>query len=411
METVRPSWRIQKTKLAVMAVAIVSASCIITALVPAPAGASAGLGLLNPWAEEQENPNPKQHPVSLTQAKRDAEDFNFIIAHPIDYQGDVAQMRKVNPRLILLAYMNATFLQKGQPGGGLPESAYAHDKNGKRIKNPSTGNTLMNPASPDFIQTRIFECKAFLAQTGYNGCYLDLLGLAPLSTPFVSAVPVNPATKKPYTDGQWLSATGGLAAAVRAAVHPHLLYGNGLSNGALFFGKTTQTNQLVKDLDGAVAEAWIRGSHNPVSAFPTETVWKQNVDMLAYVEKQGKPLLTLTKLWVSATQAQKTQWLDYTLASFLLGSEGRSAFFFSPGSSVSRTTPCALCNLHIGSPNGAYAKVGGVYQRQFSTGRVLVNPTDATISVPLGRTYYDPSHHTMTTAKMAPHTGLILTTS
>ena len=67
--------------------------------------------------------------------------------------------------------------------------------------------------------------------------------------------------------------------------------------------------------------------------------------------------------------------------------------------------------MHLGSPNGAYAKVGGVYQRQFSTGRVLVNPTGATVTVPLGRTYYDPNHHAMTTAKMAPNTGLVLTTS
>ncbi len=395
-------------RVAALAVALFSASAMIATLAP-PAAATAGIGLLNPWAEENENPNPKQQPVALSQAKRDAQNFNFIIAHPIDYQGDVAQMRRVNPRLILLAYMNATFLQQGQPGGNLPESAYAHDKNGKRIKNPSSGNTLMNPASQEFIKTRIFECQAFLTQSGYNGCYLDLLGIAPLSTPFVSAVPVNPATKKPYTTGQWLAATGGLAAAVRAALHPHLVYGNGLSNGTLFFG--TQTDQLVKDLDGAVAEAWIRGSHNPVGAFPSESAWRQNVDMLAYVERQGKPLLTLTKLWVHATTAQVNQWYQYTLASFLLGSQGRSAFFFSPGPNVSRTTPCSLCNLRIGSPMGQYAKASGVYQRQFSTGRVLVNPTGTTVTVRLGRTYFDANHHAITTAKMAPNTGLILTTS
>ena len=380
---------------------------MVATLTPAPATASAGVGLLNPWAEENENPNPAQQPVPWSQAQQDAQYFNFIIAHPIDYQGEVAQMKQVNPRLVLLAYMNATFLQSGQPGGVLPESAYAHDKYGHRITNPSTGNILMNPQSQQWVETRVFECQTFLAQSNYDGCYLDLLGLAPLQTPFVSGVPINPITNKPYTTSDWLAATGSLAESVRTAVHPHLLYGNGLSNGSLFF--TKGTDQLVNDLDGAIAEAWLRGSKTPVNTYPNETSWKQNVDMLAYVEGQGKPLLTLTKLWVTSTQPQAIQWFQYSLASFLLGSGGLSAFFFSAAYSENRTTPCYWCYLPIGSPMGSYAKINGVYQRQFTTGRVLVNPTPATVTVSLGGTFHDAYGHAMTSATMTPNTGLILT--
>ncbi len=397
-------WR---ARASLSAAAILCALGMIAVVAPAPAASGAGVGLLSPWSEENENPNPNQQPVPWSQASQDAQYFNFIIAHPVDYQGEVAKMKQVNPRLIVLAYMNATFIQSGQPGGVLPESAYAHDKNGHRITNHSTGNTLMNPASQQWIETRIFECQSFLSQSGYDGCYLDLLGLAPLSTPFVSSVPINPATKKPYTSAQWLAATGALAAAVRSAVHPHLLYGNGLSDGPLFF--TKGTNQLVNDLDGAIAEAWLRGSKTPVGFFPSEAQWKENVNMLAYLEGQGKPLLTLTKLWVPDTKAQAIQWFQYSLASFLLGSGGRSSFFFSPGFNVSRTTPCYWCYLPIGSPQGGYAKVGGVYQRQFSTGKVLVNPTPATVTVQLGGTYKDAYGHSMTSARMSPNTGLILT--
>jgi hypothetical protein len=312
----------------------------------------------------------------------------------------------MNPRLVLLAYVNATFIQSGQPGGNLPESAYSHDQNGHRITNGSTGNTLMNPQSPQWVETRIFECQSFLTQSGYDGCYLDLLGLAPLSTPFVSGVPIDPLTNKPYTTSEWLAATGALAASVRAAVHPHLLYGNGLSNGSLFFSKGT--DQLVNDLDGGIAEAWLRGSKTPENMYPNEATWNQNVAMLAYLEGQGKPLLTLTKLWAPATPSQAVQWFQYTLASFLLGSGGLSSFFFSAGYSVSRTTPCYWCYLPIGSPLGPYAKVGGVYQRQFSTGKVLVNPTPARVTVQLGGTYKDAYGHRMTSVTMTPNTGLIL---
>ena len=131
--------------------------------------------------------------------------------------------------------------------------------------------------------------------------------------------------------------------------------------------------------------------------------------MLSYVEDQGKPLLTLTKLWVSNTKAQAIQWFQYTLASFLMGAGGMSAFFFSDGSSESRTTPCSWCSMPLGLPTGAYSKVGGVYQRQFTTGKVLVNPTPATVTVSLGGTFHDAYGHAMTSAKMTPNTGLILT--
>jgi hypothetical protein len=403
-------WR-RRTRGAMAALAVMTICGMLAVLAPAPTPAmAAGVGLLNPWAEENENANPRQQPIPWSQAQKDAQYFNFITAHPVDYQGEVAQMKQVNPRLILLAYENAVFIQSGQSGGKLPESAYLHDKNGKRITNRKSGNTLMNPASAQFVETRTFECKSFLAQSGYDGCYLDLLGLAPLSLPFVSAVAINPATNRPYTPAQWLAATGALAASVRAAVHPRLLYGNGLSNGASFFGQT-QTDQLVNDLDGGIAEAWLRGSKTPVGAYPSETVWRENVDMLAYLESQGKPLLTLTKLWVNSTTAQTIQWFQYALASFVLGSGGVSAFFFSPAYNVSRTTPCYWCYLPIGSPAGGYAKVGGVYQRSFSTGKVLVNPTPVTVSVPLGGTYKDAYGHSMSVANMAPDTGLILTSS
>jgi hypothetical protein len=398
----------RRPRAALIAIAVLTTVSMIAVVSPDPATATgAGVGLLNPWALESENPNPSQQPVPWSQAQHDATYFNFLIAHPIDYAGEVPQMKQVNPRLVLLAYMNATFIQSGQPGGVLPESAYAHDKNGHRITNPSTGNILMNPGSQQWVETRIYECQTFLAQSGYDGCYLDLLGLAPLSTPFVSAVPIDPATNKPYTTSEWLAATGALAGAVRAAVHPHLLFGNGLSNGSLFFGK--QTDQLVSDLDGGISEAWLRGSKTPINQYPNETTWKQNVEMLAYLEAQGKPLLTLTKVWVPATQAQMGQWFQYTLASFLLGSQGLSSFFFSQAFNANRTTICYWCYLPIGSPLGSYAKVGGVYQRHYSTGWVLVNPTPVTVTVPLGGgPWYTATGQQMTSAKMTPNTGLIL---
>jgi hypothetical protein len=383
---------------------------VLSSVLTAAPSQAAGSGLLIPWALENENPNPKEVARPLAQALQDAANFNFITAHPVDYAGEVAQMKAVNPRLILLAYQNATAAQPGQ-ANVYPADEYEYDSSGHKIVNPKTGNYLMDPGNSGWVNEKIIQCRNFLKESAYDGCYLDLLGTAPLAPGFVSGTPINPSTNQPWTRSDWLHATASLAAAERFAVHPALVFGNGLSTGPLFFDRVAPTKQLVDAMDGGIAESWLRGSKTGVNTYPNELAWKQNVDMLAAVEAEGKPLLTLTKLWVSASATQVQSWLQYALASFLLGTQGHSAFFFSSAFRESRTTPCSVCNTNVGSPTGAYAKVGGVYQRGFTNGRALVNPTGATVTVNLGGTYYTMSRQAVTSITMKPNTGAVLTRS
>jgi hypothetical protein len=396
--------------MASLGVCLALVALVSTVLTASPSQA-AGSGVLMPWALENENPNPGQTPRPLSQALQDAANFDFITAHPIDYMGEVAQMKGVNPRLILLAYQNATAAQRGQ-ANAYPADYYEYDAAGQKVFNRKTGNYLMDPANPGWVNTKILQCRNFLKASGYDGCYLDLLGTAPISKGFVTGTPINPSTNQPWTKSDWLHATAALAAAERSAVNPPaLVYGNGLADGQSFFDSANPTKGLVDAMDGGVAEAWLRGSRAAVNQFPNETAWKQNVNMIMAVEAEGKPLLTLTKLWVTATAAQQQEWLQYALASFLMGTRGRSAFFFSTGFAQSRTTPCSVCKTKVGTPNAPYAKVGGVYQRPFSNGRVLVNPTGVTVTVRLGGTYYTLSHQPVTSITLTPNTGAVLTKS
>jgi hypothetical protein len=50
-----------------------------------------------------------------------------------------------------------------------------------------------------------------------------------------------------------------------------------------------------------------------------------------------------------------------------------------------------------------------VYQRSFSNGRVVVNPSTATVRLALGTTYRTPSGASVTSLTLAPHTAQILT--
>jgi hypothetical protein len=387
----------------------------------APAGA-VGSGGISAWALQNENPNSNYTPVSQTQAVQDAMHFNFITAHSIAYgcsvppppggcpASRVPAMRQANPKLTLLLYMNATFAQQDQGPGtanGFDPSWYAKDSKGNYIRNPSSGNYLMDPTNSAWIQHDADWCKQQL--TGYDGCYLDALGLAPLLPGYLSAQPVDASTGKTWTKTDWLKATAQLAAKVRSMVHPLKLFGNGLTNGTFFYQRGAPTKQIVDGIDGGIAEEWLRLSTSSASSFPSTAVWKQNVDMIKVIEGEGKPCLVVTKLWSSASTALQNAWLQYALASFLLGTQGRSAFFFSPSSHSSRTQSFSIYSTNLGTPSGSYALTAGVYQRSFSNGLVMVNPSGGSVTVKLAHSYYTTSRQKVTSVTLTPNSGVLLT--
>jgi hypothetical protein len=383
-----------------------------------PAGA-AGSGVLDPWAPQSETAGSNKAPVPPAQAMQDAANFNFLTAHVFAYAGQVPAMKAVNPNLKVFAYMNATFAQASE-GTTWASQDYALDANGHKITQVKSGNFLMDPSQPDWINTRINECKTDLQLSGYDGCYLDLLGGAPLGPDFVTAPPINTATHQVWTRSQWVTATANLAGMVRAAVHPTtvyghpaLVFGNGLVNGAWFYDPTSPSSVLIGSLDGGVAESWLRTQPQPATWFPTTSQWLQNVNMVAAVEATGKPLLTITKMWVPATQAQQDAWRQFALASYLMATQGQSAFFFSSGWQIPRTTPLPWYNTSLGNPAGPYSFISGVgvFQRTFAAGLVLVNTDSKPHTVPLNRTYYTITRQAITTANMGPSSGLVLTTS
>ncbi len=245
---------------------------------------------------------------------------------------------------------------------------------------------MMAPVNDGWITSRIDECKSRVLTLGYDGCALDVLGLAPMSAGFVTALPINPRTHMTWTKVDWITATAGLAARVTAATHAmgKVTIGNGLSTGAYYFDRANPTWRLLSAMDGGIAESWLRGAHVGVNTYRTESAWKNDVDMLVDAEANGKPILALTKMWAPATQAQKDTWRRYSLASFLLGTGGRSYFYFSDAFNASRTAGHPWYSTDMGSPVGPYAKIDNVYQRSFNKGRVLVNPSSNTFTVPLG---------------------------
>ena len=87
-------------------------------------------------------------------------------------------MKAANPNLTLLVYLNGSYAQQNQ-GSAFPDAWYSHTAGGAKITSKGYGNYLMNPASPGWINQVVQTCIAFKADSGYDGCLLDMLGTGP----------------------------------------------------------------------------------------------------------------------------------------------------------------------------------------------------------------------------------------
>ncbi|MGH9123792.1 MAG: putative glycoside hydrolase [Acidimicrobiales bacterium] len=353
--------------------------------------------------------------VTAAQAVADAQSVNMLVGLPNTFSKYTASMRAANPALKMVFYLNGMYAA-GPTATGYPESWYLHDSSSKRIYSTVFKNYLMDPTNSGWIQSRISLCSSTLASTGWDGCYLDMLGAGTLAPGYVSAPPIDPASGAGYTDTQWVTATTNLATQIIAALPGVYVVGNGLGTGNQYFSASWgPSSMLIGPLAAADAQGFVRGSNDPPTQFRSESQWKQDVDMLVDAGQRGKSVLVEAKVWNStATQVQKDTIHRYALATFLLGTNGNEYWYWSDtGAETAVVETSAYENVNIGTPLGSYDKVLGVYQRRFSGGLVVVNPTSASVTLPLGAGQWTTLEGSTVSSQLtlAANTGEVLTAS
>jgi hypothetical protein len=341
---------------------------------------------------------------SKTQAISHARRFDIISARVGTYRGYVGAMKAANPNLVLLVYLNGTFAQRSQ-GTLYPESWYLRDRYGAKVRSRNYGNYLMDPGNAGWIKNRIDTCRRYVNDSGYDGCWIDMLGTGPLMPGYCTGLPINPRTNAVWTEPAWLQHTGSLAAKIKHGVG-RIVVGNGLGSGLRYFNGSAPTESIMQGIDGGVAETWIRTAYQSASAFPNESKWRMSVDMLA---DTGKHTFVVTKLWSAASLEQRERWRRFSLATFLLGTQGRSWYYFSGYEAQSAVATDPLLELRLGKPSSNYRKANGVYERTFAKGKVIVNPSPSTFRVPLGQRYWTASGTAVRSVTLGPYGSAILT--
>ena len=318
--------------------------------------------------------------VTRERAVRQARHFDMIVALKGTYAKYADDMRAANPNLTLLVYLNGVMAQANE-GSKYPDGWYATDAQGDRVKSLGFGNYLMKPNHPGWVRDVADRCTSFLHESGYDGCFLDVLGTAPLNPYYVTSPPIDPRTGATWTEGAWLAATGRISEATRAAAGTAPVYGNGLSDGSRYFAQVPSST-LLRSLDGGMAESFVRDATAPVQDFRGHDAWAADVRMLVDAAQRDADTLSITKVWTSATARQRTAIQRYALGTFLLGYEpGHGYFSFRDDHGLTRYRP--IWSVNLGDPVGAAHRVGGAFVRRFENGVVVVNPTAVRINVGL----------------------------
>ena len=227
---------------------------------------------------------------------------DVILATKGSFAGRVTAMKQANPRLRILDYLNASFAQANQAPPFYPDSWYARDATGALVRSNNFGNYLMDISNADWVKNVVYRCKNFVATDGYDGCFLDMLGTAPIRGNYLTSQPINNATGRPWTDSEWLNATTALAQKVATRNRDLIVGGNGLAQGTVYFSATAPTSRLWPALNGAEAEVFVRGPSQGVTTYRSEGDWKADVDMLVDAGNRGESLFAVTKLWIAANR-------------------------------------------------------------------------------------------------------------
>jgi hypothetical protein len=314
-----------------------------------------------------------------------AENYDLIAANAKQFNAaDLTAMRGANPNIRVLVYLNGSF--DSHKTQYYPQTWYAQDANGNYIKSKQYASWLMNIGDPDWVNSVASQCTTLLAQTPFDGCFVDSLGDAALGASYLTSQPINPATGVVWTQDQEVQAGEAIAQAVTAANPNAIIMANGLLNGASYFSKTAPTKQLFNGASTAMAEAFLRAATTKVTTYESPTVLGQQAQMIADAGDNGDVAAVTTKVWVTATPDQITQWHRLAVASFLLGTTGNAYFSFTQSQSATEFQTDAgnpLDHVQVGAALGAYQAQGKAFVRLYQYADVMVNPTKKSVTVPV----------------------------
>lgn len=171
--------------------------------------------------------------------------------------------------------------------------------------------------------------------------------------------------------------------------------------------------ERLKVTDGGVDEGFVNiDGWWPGSLWRSKEEWERQISYLEATGEKGKIFFA-----ISHNRASNRQDLLYSAASFLLGKKGDKNFFYSDvhagGYNYKNYVEDYdaykdIYTAKIGRPVAGRYKAQGVWQRDYSGGKVLVNNTQNACEIDLKNPYKQLDGAVVKSVKLDGHTGVVL---
>jgi len=346
----------------------------------------------------------------------------------------VLSIHKINPNVICLLYRNMRSVSSysSEYQTFVSNKWILKDAKGNAIRDASiTSNYLVDQGNPAYQQWVANWVKGYINQYGYNGVFADCSLYTTIhedcyGTNWLAGStgpPINPRTGQAYTDQQMEAAEISLINEVKSVIGSKLYIANGVFTGQSFFQRSYSDILLQSKIDGVESEGWMLNlySYN----WYTEAQWVAAVNFTVWLgnnfftQQAGRMFLPVCQNAqpydashpVLPSGCSQQQYALFCYGSLLLGASTVGGNYLNLAYYLPTAYGQSLFKIDIGTPTNKYYMIAGthVYARDFSQGKVLVNPTSTSYSVNFNGNYQTTSGQKVTMPlTIAPHTATIL---
>jgi hypothetical protein len=242
------------------------------------------------------------------------------------------------------------------------------DTNGQRIPaSPGSDTYRMDPGNPgwrNFFVTRVLEWQQ---KNGWSGLFLDNLEAS------LSDIQRNGSKLAKYPDD------ASYQAAIRGFLEYLKVNYSQPYNRPIFANIIARRDEAtwfsyLQYLDGAMQERWSVDWSTTV--YVSETKWKNDMALAEKTQSQGKTIILVAP--GTETDANRQ---NFAFASYLLISNGKSAFRYSSVSKYGQVWLYSNYQADLGTPLGPRYQNGSLWRRDFTKGYVIVDPVNHTATI------------------------------
>jgi hypothetical protein len=389
-----------------LSVAVLAALCLGAAVPVASAGAAPIVGqfqyAIDSGAVVQ---NSSWNANATAAANQTASKENVVILQAWETD-ELRAIKAANPSTIVLMYQDSSAAATTASWSGQYSTGVSYQQA------QSNGWLLDNTSGQPFtFQGYNWLYATDIGSAGYQNAWasnvIGELNSAPWDGVFMDDVnptiayhyPVSQVAKYP-SDAAYSGAMGSFVRNVGPQIQADGKLA--IANIGSWSGYASTVDPWLQSLSGAMDEEFLKWGTSAGTGYAPQSTWQAQLQEVALCQSEGKLFLGVTHSAASDEQAAV-----YGYATELLAGGGTASF--SMAQDYTNATWFPEYGYQIGQPTGSYSQTQGVYERAFTNGLALVNPTGSTQRVNLGGTYSGSGLSNVSTVTMAPQTGLVLT--